>query len=587
MLTDAFVEETVRKTKLVPDDALTSSQATAHTQGRPLAEVLITKKLVGEQPLYDALAAALGVSFVDLHDREIPPDTLAIISVGLAMNRHIVAYETTEDGIRVAMEDPDDLDTIELLRRATGKTIIPALATSTGIMEATRAYHADVAATVQSLAELSIQPDTSLQATNGRDLHELAEEAPIVRIVEMLLQHAMSRQASDIHIEPTERGVDVRYRIDGILRSTTTLPRTVAPGLVARIKVLANLKIDEHRLPQDGRFNASTPNEHVAVRVSIMPVYDGEKVVLRILRESGKAVTVVDLGLRQQALGDAAPLAVVERNMRKPHGIIFVTGPTGSGKTTTLYAILNALNKPGVNIATIEDPIEYRIPGINQTQVQPRIGLTFATGLRSLLRQDPNVIMVGEIRDAETADIAVNAALTGHLVFATLHTNDAATSLTRLQEMGVPTFLIASTINCIIAQRLVRRLCEPCRAHGRIPEELRTELQELHGAALDDMLRRITARTGSTKHPATLTELDAWQRTTCAACVDGYRGRVGIFEVLEVSPAIAARIHARANRDEIHALAVAEGMATMFVDGMLKAVDGVTTVEEVLRVTRE
>lgn len=587
MLTDAFVEETARKAKLVPDDALTSAQATAHTQGRPLAEVLITKKLVREQPLYDALAAAIGVPFVDLHDREIPTDTLATISSGLAMNRRVVAYETTGDGIRVAMEDPDDLDTIELLRRATGKAIIPALATSTGITEAARAYHADVAATVQSLAELSIQPDTDLQTTNGRDLHELAEEAPIVRIVEMLLQHAISRQASDIHIEPTERGVDVRYRIDGILRSTTTLPRTVAPGLVARIKVLANLKIDEHRLPQDGRFNALTPNEHVAVRVSIMPVYDGEKVVLRILRESGRAITVVDLGLRPQALGDAAPLAVVERNMRKPHGIIFVTGPTGSGKTTTLYAILNALNKPGVNIATIEDPIEYRIPGINQTQVQPRIGLTFATGLRSLLRQDPNIIMVGEIRDAETADIAVNAALTGHLVFATLHTNDAATSLTRLQEMGVPTFLIASTINCIIAQRLVRRLCEPCRARGRIPEELRTELQELHGTALDDVLRRISARTGSTKHPVTLTELDAWQRTTCAACVDGYRGRVGIFEVLEVSPAIAERIHARANRDEIHALAVAEGMATMFVDGMLKAIDGVTTVEEILRVTRE
>lgn len=588
MLTDAFVEETVRKAKLVAEDALAKSTAAAHAQGRPLAEILVAKKLVGEQPLYEALAEALGVPFVDLHDREIPPDVLAIISAGLAMNRRVIAYERTADGVRVAMEDPDDLETVELLRRATGQTITPALATTAAITEAARAYHADVAATVQSLAELSIQPDTALSTANGHDLHALAEEAPIVRIVETLLQHAMSRQASDIHIEPTEQGVHVRYRIDGILRPTATLPRTVATGIVARIKVLANLKIDEHRLPQDGRFTVTTPNERIAIRVSIMPVYDGEKVVLRILRESGRVVTLPELGLRSQALGDAAPLAVVERNVRKPHGIIFVTGPTGSGKTTTLYAILNALSKPGVNISTIEDPIEYRIPGINQTQVQPRIGLTFATGLRSLLRQDPNVIMVGEIRDAETADIAVNAALTGHLVLATLHTNDAATALTRLQEMGVATFLIASTINCIVGQRLVRRLCEPCRARGRIPEELRKELEEAHGATLDELLRRVAAtKPKATKRAPTLTTLEVWQRTTCAACVDGYRGRIGIFEVLEVTPTIAERIHARANRDEIHALAQREGMATMFIDGMLKAIDGVTTVEEVLRVTRE
>jgi len=585
MLTDAFVEETARAAKMASDADLAASLSTARTQGRPLAEVLVARKIVGEQALYEALAKALDIPFVDLHNRAIAPDVLATISAGLAMNRRVIAYDTAEDGIRVAMEDPDDLDTIELLRRATGRTIIPALATSTAVTEAVRMYHADVAATVQSLAELSVLPET-VRIGDGRDLHELAEEAPIVRIVETLLQHAISRQASDIHIEPAPQGMQVRYRIDGILRPTATLPHAVAAGIVARIKVLANLKLDEHRLPQDGRFTVAAASERIAVRVSIMPVYDGEKIVLRILRESGKMITLPDLGLRGEALGDAAPLTVVERNIRKPHGIIFVTGPTGSGKTTTLYAILNVLNKPGVNIATIEDPIEYRIPGINQTQVQPRIGLTFATGLRSLLRQDPNIIMVGEIRDAETADIAVNAALTGHLVLATLHTNDAATSLTRLQEMGVPTFLVASTINCIIAQRLVRRLCPSCRAQGKIPKELQEELREAHGTPIADVLRRAAARSAGTK-PKTLASIEVWQRTACAECEDGYRGRIGIYEVLDVTSAISERIQARANRDEIHALAVSEGMATMFVDGMLKAIDGVTTVEEILRVTRE
>ncbi|MDO8622335.1 MAG: GspE/PulE family protein, partial [bacterium] len=520
MITDAFVEKTVRETKLVPDSALAEAAGDSRTRGLPLADTLIQRKLVEERPLYEALAASLGVPFVDLRERTIAPEILARISGPLAMNRRAIVFGETEHELQVAMEDPHDLDTIELLSRSTGRTVLPALATGAAITEAARRYHADIASTVESLEQLSLKRDAAPRVHDDRDLHRLAEEAPIVRIVDTLLQHAISRQASDIHIEPTEQGVSVRFRIDGVLQPTTTLPRTVMAGIIARIKVLANLKIDEHRLPQDGRFKVTTPNEHIAVRVSVMPVYDGEKIVLRILRETGKALTLADLGIRHEVRNDTAPLAVIERNIRKPHGIIFVTGPTGSGKTTTLYAMLQSLNQPGVNIATIEDPIEYRIPGINQTQVQPRIGLTFAMGLRALLRQDPNIIMVGEIRDSETADIAVNAALTGHLVLATLHTNDAATSLTRLQEMGVPTFLVASTINCIIAQRLVRRLCEPCRKQARMPSELHQQLME-HGAAVEEVLRRLAPSTSKREHPPKSDQLDVWQRVTCTECESG------------------------------------------------------------------
>ena len=311
MLSDQFVEQTIRGAKLVPDDVLAGVIDGARQAGQPLADVLIARKLVSERALYEACAIAMGVPFVDLHDRAIPPEVLHRISAPLAANRRVIAYEADDRTLRVAMEDPDDLDTVELLRRATDLEVAPALATPQAITEVAHRYHADVTETVESLAALSTQPEPRPERVDDRDLHRIAEEAPIVRIVDTLLQHAISRQASDIHIEPTEQGVAVRYRIDGVLQPTTTLPRSVAAGLIARIKILANLKIDEHRLPQDGRFKVTTPNEHIAVRVAIMPVYDGEKAVLRILRETGKSLTLVELGVRSSALGDTAPLAIL------------------------------------------------------------------------------------------------------------------------------------------------------------------------------------------------------------------------------------------------------------------------------------
>ncbi|MFH1098965.1 MAG: GspE/PulE family protein [Candidatus Uhrbacteria bacterium] len=586
MIPPTITTQAVRDAKLIPEDALADAITIAEREHQSLPQYLVERKLVTENALYVAIAKILDVPFVDLRKETIDTETLSLIPATLAVSRRAIAYAATPAALRVAMEDPANIETIELLRRATDRDVAVALATPHAIDEAIRLYHSNAASTVEAITALTMQPERGPEQRNDQELVKLAEELPIVRIIDMLLDHAIGIRASDIHIEPAEDGVHVRERVDGILRPTMILPRNVAPGLIARIKILANLKIDEHRLPQDGRFKVSTPTERLAIRVAIMPIYDGEKAVLRLLRETGKTVSLTELGLRAVALGDAAPLAIVEQNTRKPHGIIFVTGPTGCGKTTTLYAIINRLNEPGVNIATIEDPIEYRIPGINQSQVQPRIGFTFATGLRSLLRQDPNIIMVGEIRDAETADIAVNAALTGHLVLATLHTNDAATSLTRLQEMGVPTFLVASTINCIIAQRLVRKLCPSCRKQTKIPAGIIADL-EAYGEDTGRALARIGHMAKSGRAP-TLRTLEVWRAAGCAECSEeGYHGRVGIFEVLGVTPTVSACIQERSNRDNIHAQALAEGMATMFVDGLIKAVEGVTSVEEVLRVTRE
>ncbi|MBI4142345.1 Flp pilus assembly complex ATPase component TadA, partial [Candidatus Uhrbacteria bacterium] len=398
MLTDAITIRAIRDAKLLGPDVITGAIDAARVLRRPVASVLIERKLITEPALYGAAAGALGIPFIDLRTQTIDKATLEQIPASIALHRRVVAYLMTPTTLRVAMEDPEDIVTIELLRRATNREIIPALAAPGALADTLRLYRGDIESAVEELTQLSVQPEGEAKdEQSGKELHRLAEDVPVIRIVDTLLQHAISLRASDIHIEPTEQGVAVRYRIDGILRPTMTLPKTTAAGIVARINILANLKIDEHRLPQDGRFKVTTPTERLAVRVAIMPVYDGEKIVLRLLREEGKALTIADLGLRGRALDDPAPLGIVERNMRKPHGIIFVTGPTGSGKTTTLYAMMNALSTPEVNIATIEDPIEYRRPGVNQSLVNPRIGFSFAAGLRELLRQDPYIILVGEI----------------------------------------------------------------------------------------------------------------------------------------------------------------------------------------------
>jgi len=415
------------------------------------------------------------------------------------------------------------------------------------------------------------------QGLDAKELEEVAQDLPIIRIVDTLLKHAVLQRASDIHIEPEEKEVAVRYRIDGVLRNAMVLPRTAALGIVARIKVLSQLKLDEHRLPQDGRFKVETEAYKYSIRVSILPVFDGEKVVMRLLSETAKAFTLEELGLRQEAL------EYVERALKKPVGLLLVTGPTGSGKTTTLYSAMEILNMPEVNISTVEDPIEYRMPRINQTQVNAKIGLTFASGLRSLLRQDPDIIMVGEIRDQETAGLAINAALTGHLVLSTLHTNSAAGAIPRLIEMKGEPFLIASTLNVIVGQRLVRKLAEE-----KEPYKLSLKgLKNLSSYCNIDELTLHLKEQKVIKPQETLSSLTFFKPKASKEAEDGYKGRVGIYEVLPVSEAIKQLIVQKATADEIQKQAQQEGMVTMAEDGFVKAVQGMTSIEEVLRVVSE
>ena len=412
------------------------------------------------------------------------------------------------------------------------------------------------------------------------NLKKLAENLPIVRIVDTLLEYAIFEGASDIHIEPEEKDVIARYRVDGILRTVMTLPKNVQPGIIARIKILANLKVDEHRLPQDGRFKISAKEYKVSFRVSIIPTFDGEKIVMRLLSEKAQVLTLEQLGLQPSAL------ETIKRNISKPHGMILVTGPTGSGKTTTLYTVLNILNTPKVNISTIEDPIEYRMPHINQSQVSPKIGYTFAMGLRAFLRQDPDIIMVGEIRDEETAEIAVHAAMTGHLVLSTLHTNDAVTTLPRLSEMGIPSFLIASTTNIIIAQRLVRKICTNCIQSYKLDKQTVEELtQQLDIPRILNKLEKEKIIADAEKG---LESLLFYRGKGCKRCNNqGYKGRIGIYETLEIDEKISELILQKAPINEIKKHAEESGVLSIVEDGFIKAKNGITTIEEIMRVTKE
>ena len=422
-------------------------------------------KLITEDKLYHEAALILKLPFIDLESRIIRKDILYIVPESIATTHYVVAFEQDKKETKLATTNPDDLQIFEFISRRTGLKSSIHLTTPRIFAEVLKQYRTSLKAEFSALTKAEEQKE------EPEKLKKLAEDLPVIRVVDSLLEHAIFERASDIHIEPAEKELAVRYRIDGILRNVMTLPALVQAGIVARIKILSNLKLDEHRLPQDGRFKITAQNAKFSVRVSIIPIMDGEKIVMRLLNEGAEAYTL------EQLVFEPSQLEILKRNIAKPHGILLVTGPTGSGKTTTLYSVLSVLNSPKVNISTIEDPVEYRMAGINQSQVNPRIGFTFAVGLRSLLRQDPNIIMVGEIRDVETADIAVHSALTGHLVLSTLHTNDAATSLPRLIDMGIPSFLIAFTTNLIIAQRLTRKLCPLCAEKYRLTK---VDLEELH-----------------------------------------------------------------------------------------------------------
>ncbi len=553
-LSDEQLKEALIASQLIAERDLNAAFAKAQTEQLPFGEVLLNEDLIPDEHLGRITAEQLSLPFLNLRTVQIPDDILRLIPEVVAKNRKVIAVKRAGEELVVAMADPDDLETVSLVQKAIQALVRPAYATERDIAGALARYRRGLQ---EDFAQLLQQAAADVQ---GRDADQA--EVAVVRLVEQLLAYAYDNKASDIHLEPQRAGFVVRFRIDGVLHHVVELPKDLEPQIVSRLKVLSRLRTDEHAAAQDGKFRFTAPEEHVDVRVSILPVTSGEKVVLRLLSSKNREFSLEDLGLGP---GD---LNQVKLAFGKPFGMVLATGPTGCGKTTTLYAIVKILNSREVNISTIEDPVEYEIAGVNQIQVNAKTNLTFAAGLRSILRQDPDVIMVGEIRDEEASGIAINAAMTGHLVLSTLHTNDAATALPRLLDLNVEPFLIASTVNVIIGQRLVRQVCGQCRVSHAVP---RQEIGRLFSPEL--FMRHF----GRGKAPLRL-----YRGKGCPVC-----GQTGIFEVLQVSEAIRQLIMARVNADQIKAAAIKAGMTTMLDDGLAKAVKGITTVEEVLRATRE
>lgn len=545
-----------------------------------LSKALISQGKLTEDDVRRMQAYVLGIPFVDLKKEKLPFDVLSLIPEPIARNHNIIAFKKTDTTLEVAMLDTDDLTAIDFIKKKVGLKILPRLTDAESMKSAILQYQKSLKAEfgdliAEDVSSLKNIPDSELAAEMGeQDLKKLADDVPMIRIVDTLLKHAILQNASDIHIEPQDTQLLVRYRIDGILHDAMVLPKNMAPSVAARIKVLASLKLDEKRLPQDGRFKIDLDGEKVSFRVSTLPTYYGEKIVMRLLRETVSGFTLESLHFHGEGLER------IHKAIKATTGMILTTGPTGSGKTTTLYTVLDILNTPDVNISTIEDPIEYQMKRINQTQVRPEIGFSFSTGLRTLVRQDPDIIMVGEIRDNETASLAVNAALTGHLVVATLHTNSAAGAIPRLIDMKVEPFLIVSTVNVIIAQRLVRKLTELKEKYSLTKSELETlgksaNLDKVRDALVDEKI---------IDKKMDWEEIQFWRLKKDVTPAEGYSGRVAIHEVMVVSSAIKDVILKSGTTDDIAEVAEKEGMLTMLEDGIFQAVRGNTTIEEVLRV---
>lgn len=586
----------IAESGLASSPDILAAEKEAKANGKDLGDVLVSQGKISEDDFRRMQAHILGIPFVDLKHQKLDFEVLSLIPEPIARNHNIVAFNKKVDkadgaSLEVAMLDTDDLGAIDFIKKKTGLRILPRLTNTESMKSVLVQYQKSLKADFgdiiqQEAASLKVSEDGSplgdpsgisgVGAT-GDDLKKLAEDLPVVRIVDTLLKHAVLQDASDIHIEQMELEVVVRYRIDGMLHDAMILPKTAGPSIIARIKVLSNLKLDEKRLPQDGRFRIELNGEKISFRVSILPTYFGEKVVMRLLREGVSGFTLEKLGFHGRNL------EILHEAANMSEGMILTTGPTGSGKTTTLYTMLDLVNTPDVNISTVEDPVEYQMKRVNQTQIKSEIGLTFASGLRSLLRQDPDIIMVGEIRDNETASLGINAALTGHLVLSTLHTNSAAGAVPRLIDMKCEPFLMVSTLKVVIAQRLVRRLHTSKEKYILTSEDLASISKKID---MDKVL-------GVLREEKIVGPKDDW--TTISfyrpkpdnESEDGYKGRVGIHEVMKVSPAIKELIMKGATSDDIEAQSKKEGMMTMIEDGIFKAVQGMTSIEEILRVISE
>lgn len=567
---------------LISKGDLVAAEKIAKDENRSLAEALISHGHMTDDDMRRVESYVLGIPFVSLKDQKIDFDTLIIIPEPVARKHNIIAYKKNEDSLEVAMLDTADLPAIDFVKKKVGLKIQARLTDTESMRSALRFYQKNLKDEFGDLIVEDASKLKVLQEDNGKELTEselkkAAEDLPVVRIVDTLLRHAIIQGASDIHIEPMEEEVIVRYRVDGVLHDAMKLPKIAAGSIAARVKVLSSLKLDQKRLPQDGRFKMEMDGQKVAFRVSILPIFYGEKIVMRLLREDRSGFSLEGIGFHGSTLDR------IYRATRSTTGIILVTGPTGSGKSTSLYTILDILNTPEVNISTIEDPIEYQMARINQSQVKPEIGFTFAAGLRSLMRQDPDIIMVGEIRDEETASLAINAALTGHLVLATLHTNSAVGTIARLIDMGAESFLLVSTLRVAVGQRLVRKL-----ADDKIPYKLsKSERDELSKKVDLDKVLASLKEEGIIKDDATWNDIDFFRPKEKGKTEDGYHGRMGIHEVLEMSPTLKEMIMSGKTGDELQVQAEKEGMLTMIEDGIFKAAQGLTSIEEVLRVINE
>jgi type IV pilus assembly protein PilB len=561
---------------------LAAAEKVAKEERRSLAEALIAQGHMSEDDMRRVESYVLGIPFVSLKNVKINFDVLSLIPEPVARTHNIIAFKKDNDTLEVAMLDTADLPAIDFVKKKVELRILPRLTDTESMRSALRQYQKTLKDEFGDLiskdaAALKVVADEGGESLSENDLKKMADDLPVVRIVDTLLRHAVTQGASDIHIEPMESEVVVRYRVDGILHDAMKLPKHAASTIVARIKVLSNLKLDQKRLPQDGRFKMEMDGQKVSLRVSILPVFYGEKTVMRLLREGRSGFSLEGIGFH------GTTLERIHRATRATTGIILITGPTGSGKSTTLYTVLDILNTPEVNICTIEDPIEYQMPRINQSQVKPEIGFTFANGLRSLMRQDPDIIMVGEIRDEETASLAINAALTGHLVLATVHTNSAAGTVARLIDMGMEPFLLVSTLRVAVGQRLVRKLSDDKQPYILTKTERNDIIKHID---LDRVLK-VLKEENIVKADATWNDIPFYRPKEKGETEDGYRGRLGIHEVLEMSPTLKEMVMANKTSDELELQARQEGMLTMAEDGIYKAARGLTSIEEVFRVINE
>ena len=560
------VEKIVRESGKIEAQELNLAIETAKHLDVPLEEVLVGRRLISSNELGQILAKARGIGYVDLKELEISKEMLGLVAEEFATNRHVVPFRIEDGVLCLAMKDPSDLEAVEFVKKHSGYEVKPVYADRISIQLALKNYKGTLKEEFKELAE-----KTAAKASEEISIGDLAKDVSVVKAVDKILEYAVVEEASDIHLEPLVDMVVVRYRIDGVLHDVLELSKELHPALIARIKIMANLKLDETRLPQDGRMQFKSESVEIAsLRVSVLPTVEGEKVALRLLEEVLQHFSLATLGLSKQQE------QLMLRSIKKPHGMVLVTGPTGSGKTTTLYTVLGLLNTQGVNISTVEDPVENRIRRVNQTQVNTQAGYVFSKGLRSLLRQDPDIIMVGEIRDKETAKIAVNAAMTGHLVLSTLHTNDAAGAIPRMLDLGVEPFLLASTLELVIAQRLVRKICNDCKVEY-VPDQDWRKI--LAGIITDEArLKSIEAMLPAKYYHG---------RGDPKCRYSGYRSRTGIFEVMKIDEVTRELIVNKTAITEIKAAAIKQGMETMLIDGIRKVALGLTTMEEVIRVSLE